>query len=331
MKKPIIFSIIIMLCVILILNTQEENKQAISSSVFNDISAEEKGTAFTRFSHWLEQFDDSYVKTYRSFLEQDHGKQALPALKEADYKLINLVVASAAGQPRFGALDTTTLTLAQTLDELMALMDDISNFKNKAKSAKDSNLQRKQFSKKMHALLQKYEGLNEQYNKQFVTMKIDKSKEQQQIYLEQGRFIQAAQEEVSYQFSKFYDMIANYNNADDLNLRELGYSNVQKIYISSHDSVLKYNEWLSNKKQVDEEILDNELAEKSIKSMIEATAKLDQALNAIVNYLNDVQEEPSSKEPTTETTQTELKLLQNYLQAQSEFRQAITMANLSFK
>lgn len=312
------------------MTNQEESKQGASSTVFNEIAAEEKGTALTRFSHWLEQFNDSYVKAYRSFLEQDHGKQALPALKEADYKMINLVVASAAGQPRFGALDTTTLTLAQTIDELMALMDNISDFEDKAKSSENSNLQRKQLSKKMQALLQKYDALNEQYNKQFVTMKIDKSKEQQQLYLEQGRFIQAAQEEISYQFSKFSDIIANYN-AEDLDLRELSYIEVHKIYSSSHDSVLKYNEWLSNKKQVDEEILDNELAEKSIKSMIEATAKLDQALSAIVNYIKHVQDEPSSKEAITETKSTELKLLQNYLQAQSEFRQAITMANLSFK
>jgi hypothetical protein len=319
-----------MLCVILILNTREENKQGISSSVFNDIAAEEKGTAFTRFSYWLEQFNDSHVKAYQSFLQYEHEKQPLPVIEKADYKMINLVVASAAGQPRYGVLDTTTITLAQTIDELMALMKDISNFEDKTKSSEDSKIQRKQFSKEMQALLQKYNVLNERFNKQFVTMKIDKSKEQQQIYLEQGRFIQAAQEEVSYQFSKFSDMIANFS-ADDLNLRELSYTDVNKIYIGSHDSVLKYNQWLSNKKQVDEEILDNELAEKSIKSMIEATAKLDQALNDIVNYLNHVQEEPSFKAVTSETKLTELKLLQNYLQAQSNFRQAITMANLSFK
>lgn len=312
------------------MTNREESKQVVSSSVFNDIAAEEKGAAFTRFSHWLEQFNDSHVKAYQSFLKYEHGKQPLPVIKEADYKMINLVVASAAGQPRYGVLDTTTITLAQTLDELMALMDGISNFEEKTKSSEDSKTQRKQVGKEMQALLQKYSVLNERFNKQFVMMKIDKSKEQQQISLEQGRFIQAAQEEVSYQFSKFTDMIANYN-ADDLNLRELSYNEVQKIYISSHDSVLKYNEWLSNKEQVDEEILDNELAEKSIKSMIEATAKLDQALKAIVNYLKHVQDEPSSTAGTSETKQTELKLLQNYLQAQSKFRQAITMANLSFK
>lgn len=312
------------------MTNQQESKQVVSSSVFNDIAAEEKGSAFTRFSHWLEQFKDSYVKTYQSFLEDGHRKQPLPAIKEADYNMINLVVASEAAQPRFNFLDTTTLTLAQTIDNLMTLMDDISKFEDTAKGPEDSESKRKQFGKKMQALLQKYDVLNERFNKQFATMKIDKSKEQQQIYLKQGRFIQATQEEISYQFSKFSDLITNYS-ADDLNLRELSYNEVHKIYISSHDSVLKYNQWLSNKEQVDEEILNNELAEKSIKSMIEATAKLDQALKAIVNYLKDVQDDPSSTAGTSETKLTELRLLQNYLQAQSRFRQAITMANLSFK
>lgn len=312
------------------MTNREESKQVVSNSVFNDIAVEEKGAAFTRFSYWLEQFNDSHVKAYQSFLKYEHGKQPLPVIKEADYKMINLVVASAAVQPSFGALDTTTLTLAQTIDKLMTLMDDISKLEDVATGPEDSKTQRKQLGKEIQALLQKFDVLNERFNKQFVTMKINKSKEQQQIYLEQGRFIQAAQEEISYQFSRFSDLIANYS-ADDLNLRELSYNEVQKIYISSHDSVLKYNQWLSNKEQVDEEILDNELAEKSIKSMIEATAKLDQALKAIVNYLKHVQDEPSSTAGTSETKQTELKLLQNYLQAQSKFRQAITMANLSFK
>lgn len=308
----------------------DESKQGVSSSVFNDISAEEKGSAFTRFSYWLEQFNDSHVKAYQSFLGYGQGKRPLPVIKEADYNMINLIVASAAAQPRFNVLDTTTIFLAQTIDELMGLMDDISKFEDTAEDPEDFKIKRKQSDEKMKALLQKYEVLNERFNKQFVMMKINKAKEQQQIYLKQGRFIQATQEEISYQFSKFSDLITNYS-ADDLNLRQLSYNEVHKIYISSHDSVLKYNQWLSNKEQVDEEILDNELAEKSIKSMIEATAKLDQALNAIVNYLKDVQDEPSSTAGTSETKLTELKLLQNYLQAQSRFRQAITMANLSFK
>lgn len=75
----------------------------------------------------------------------------------------------------------------------------------------------------------------------------------------------------------------------------------------------------------------NELAEKSIKSMIEATEKLDHALKDIVDYLKQVKDEPLPKETIDETKLTELKLLQNYLQSYSKFRQASTMANLSFK
>jgi hypothetical protein len=307
---------------------QDENKQAASSSVFIDIAAEEKGTAITRFSHWLKQFNDHDVKEFRSFLM--HGKGILSVIKKEDYKMINLVVASAASQPRMAPLDTTILKLAGTVDELILLMNDVSNYEHKAKNLEASKVQREQMGKKMLAILQKYDVLYEQFNKQFVNMRIDKSKEQVQLLLARSHFIQAAQVEIAYQFSKFSDLITNYS-ADDLNLRELSYNEVHKIYISSHDSVLKYNQWLNNKEQVDEEILDNELAEKSIKSMIEATEKLDQALKDIVDYLKRVKDEPSPRAITDQMRRTELKLVQNYLRSHARFKQVSTMANLSFK